>query len=85
MYITRTSEVAGVSRAELMRELDAKPAVRHAPRGGGGPPELSQPDDEPVPAVRRRDRRADFGGSGVRAERELIRLLLHQRRYGGGS
>ena len=81
MYITRTSEVAGVSRAELMRELDAKPAARHASRGGGGPPELSQPDDEPVAAVRRRDRRADFGGSGVRAERELIRLLLHQRRY----
>jgi DNA primase len=81
LYITRTSEAAGVSRDELMRELSAKPAHRHIANGRDGPPELSQPDDEPVPVVRRRDRRADFGGRGVRAERELIRLLLHQRRY----
>jgi hypothetical protein len=31
--------------------------------------------------VRRRERRADHKALAVRAERELVRMLLHQRRY----
>ncbi|HTE47292.1 MAG TPA: DNA primase, partial [Gemmatimonadaceae bacterium] len=88
MYITRTSEVAGVSRDELLRELNAKSNERRASpevHHHGSPP-ASEPDgppefDDPGIVVRAQDRRADRGARGVRAERELIRLLLHQRRY----
>ncbi|MEP6493773.1 MAG: DNA primase [bacterium] len=88
LYITRTSEVAGVSRDELMRELNAKSHERRPPSGvehhgtppgdeTEGPPEF----DDHSAVGRTRSRRADRGTRGVRAERELIRLLLHQRRY----
>jgi DNA primase len=86
MYISRTSELAGVSRETLERELKAPPRpLRSAPRGPaqsvqsetGGPPV----DDEPALPVRRHERRSNHGARGVRAERELVRMLLHQRRY----
>jgi DNA primase len=77
LYIARTSEVAGVSREQLMRELQAASRERRAPGETGPPP--APPVAEP--AVRRRERRADHRGLGVRAERELVRLLLAYRRY----
>lgn len=88
LYITRTTEVAGVSREMLVRELEVAPRERRAPRetGGapretGGPPrDMGPPPDAPVQS-RARERRADHRALGVRAERELVRMLLHQRRY----
>jgi len=76
LYISRTSEVAGVSRDMLLRELAA------APRGRRG---AAQPSPEPPAAhafpVRHTDRRTNHRVRGARAERELVRMLLHQRRY----
>ncbi len=95
LYITRTTEVAGVSREMLVRELEVAPRERRVARETGGPPreggrpprehdgpppDMDSPFDEPMP-VRRRERRADHRALGVRAERELVRMLLHQRRY----
>lgn len=77
MYISRTSEVAGVSREALERELLAGPRERRTPRESGAPPVES----EPTAHVRQRERRSDRAAQGVRAERELVRMLLHQRRY----
>jgi DNA primase len=77
IYIARTSDVSGVSRDALERELLAGPRERRAPRKSGAPPA----DSEPAVQVRERDRRSDRNAQGVRAERELVRMLLHQRRY----
>ncbi|HJU88344.1 MAG TPA: DNA primase [Gemmatimonadaceae bacterium] len=72
MYLTRTSEVAGVSKALLEREVDSKTAVRR-----GGEPEL-----DPVPHRtrdrRRGDRRTEIP-AGTRYEREIIWVLVHER------
>lgn len=77
LYIARTSEVAGVSREQLMRELQAASRERRTTGETGAPP----PSPVAEPAVRRRERRADHRSLGVRAERELVRLLLAYRRY----
>jgi DNA primase len=77
MYVSWTSDVAGVSREALERELLVAPRERRAPRDPGVPPIES----EPAAQVRQRDRRLDRNAQGVRAERELVRMLLHQRRY----
>jgi DNA primase len=80
LYITRTSEVAGVSREELLRELDAGPRLRRAaPADADGPPIFDEPEGPVQQGQTRSNPRR--GGRGVRAERELVRLLLHQRRY----
>jgi DNA primase len=72
LYVARTSEVAGVSRELLEREL--------------GAPGISRPEDAaptPPPARRARtgDRRTNRRAWGARAERELLRVMLHDRRY----
>jgi DNA primase len=90
LYIARTSEAAGVSREQLERELVA-PA--RSSRAGFGPQHHAPLDDDdmlpddgsPAPPVRRADRRLDRKALGVRAERELVRMLLHNRRYVEGS
>jgi DNA primase len=73
LYITRTTEVAGVSREMLERELAEAPRSRPSP------------DDPPAPRrdppVRRGERRHNRVSRGARAERELVRMLLHQRQY----
>jgi len=77
LYIARTAEVSGTLRETIMREVDAAPRERRLPRDPGVPPiEAAAP-----PPVRRADRRADHRAVGVRAERELVRMLVHQRRY----
>jgi len=78
LYVARTSEVAGVSREQLTRELQVAPRERRAPAETGARPETKVGSE---PAVRRRERRADHKTLGVRAERELVRLLLAYRRY----
>ena len=73
LYVTRTSEVAGVSRELLERELGAQPAAS----------EVNEPTEPPPLArpARRADRRANRRAAGARAERELLRVMLHDRRY----
>ena len=75
LYIARTSEVAGVSREMLTSELKVAARQRSAP-----PDDDAPPVDEPVPP-RRPSERPNRREQGVRAERELVRVLLHQRRY----
>ena len=64
--------MSGVSREELVRELAAGPRERRTPSETGAPP------DEPV---RHQERRVNRRVLGARAERELVRTLLHHRRY----
>ncbi len=76
LYVSRTTEVAGISREMLQRELDA-PA-----RGQREPAETGEPPPATAPRTRAgQDRRANHSQRGSRAERELVRVLLHRRRY----
>lgn len=73
LYITRTTEVSGVSREMLERELSEAPKAR---------PEHAPPTHHPAnPPVRKGERRANRSAKGGRAERELVRMLLHQRQF----
>jgi DNA primase len=80
LYIARTSEVAGVSRELLETELAGGGDQRSA---SGTRREGSAPAPLPAGGVRTRvrDRRQNRHALGVRAERELVRVLLHERRY----
>jgi len=74
LYITRTTEVSGVSREMLERELAETPKGKTA----AAEPPMRQAT---TPPVRRGDRRVDRMAKGARAERELVRMLLHQRQF----
>jgi DNA primase len=74
LYIARTSEVAGVSRELLERELGVAQPSAVAP-----PPQTVTPP--PARRTRSRDRRLNRRAVGARAERELLRVMLHDRRY----
>ena len=80
LYVTRTAEVAGISRDQLLRELDAPTRDRQA-RGGRPPMVQGHGAPPPEDQIRQRERRADHRALGVRAERELVRMLLHHRRF----
>ena len=75
LYVARTSEVAGVSRELLEHELGmptvVKPSVAASEERTGAP----------VRRARNRDRRLNRRAAGARAERELLRAILHDRRY----
>jgi replicative DNA helicase len=58
----------------LARELHAGSRARPVP------PDDEPPIEEPIPAPRS-EQRPNRREQGVRAERELVRMLLHQRRY----
>ncbi len=77
LYVARTSEAAGVSRSELERELQAVPRQRRAKAEAG------TAGDEPAVTSRRAadDRPRLYASRGSRAEREVVRILLHERRY----
>jgi DNA primase len=74
LYVTRTTEVAGVSREMLERELTTPSKAPAA-----APPEAQRGRGPEIP--RRAERRTNRVAKGVRAERELVRMLLHQRQY----
>jgi DNA primase len=76
LYIARTSEVAGISRDMLEREL--RSGSRSTP---ARPPSGEEPPATAEIPVRHRDRRQDHHARGVSAERELVRMLLHQRMF----
>ena len=71
LYISRTSEVAGISAEAVAREVDAV-----APRGSAAAERKRSGAEQPSPPARETRRVA-----GPHAERELVRVLLHQRRY----
>jgi DNA primase len=73
LYIARTTEVAGISREMLQRELNAPARGTRESVETGAPP--------PVTVRASPDRRANHARRGSRAERELVRVLLHRRRY----
>jgi hypothetical protein len=60
----------------LSRELDAPARGARPHAETGAPPEGEKPQARAVP-----DRRANRKTLGSRAERELVRVLLHRRRY----
>lgn len=73
LYVGRASEITGVDRTILLREIEqVRPARREEP-----PPAS---DTAPRPAIRNRtqDRRPPRRG-GASAERELVRAMLQQR------
>jgi DNA primase len=79
LYIARTSEVAGVSRDMLVSELSA--GSRSRPTPPDDEPPIDEPPIEAAVPARRSEQRPNRREHGVRAERELVRMLLHQRRY----
>ena len=88
LYVARTSEVAGVSRELLEEELRGGGGGGGGGGRGGGQRSTSsarKQDDvaasAPSVRARGRDRRANRHSAGIRAERELVRVLLHERRY----
>jgi DNA primase len=86
LYLTRASEAAGVAKDLLAREVDAVPGASGRARYGGASPQPADREappsvDEPTRARSRdrrtRDRRAQ--GRGESAERELVRVMVHER------
>jgi DNA primase len=73
LYISRASEVSGVAREVLERELKGRPT----PSISVSPPPA--PRISPVAKVRRGERRAQHGQRGASAERELLRAMLLNR------
>jgi DNA primase len=78
LYIARTSEVAGVSRELLERELGVPGAQRLTTDAATASPAPAPP---PARRARSRDRRTNRRAAAARAERELLRVMLHDRRY----
>ena len=72
--------MAGVSREMLERELRSGSSAPDARRGVHDPTSAIRGRNGSADApVRRGERRRDHWSRGVRAERELVRTLLHQR------
>jgi DNA primase len=82
LYVSRTAEVSGVSREMLERELTESPRQdEKVASSQARSPRQSQGIPETVTNVRRGERRSNRNARGVRAERELVRMLLHQRQF----
>lgn len=86
MYLTRASEAAGVAKDLLAREVDAaaggaRGRTRYS--GPAGPEEQEAPPSVEGPGrARARDRRTQERrkrGRGESAERELVRVMVHER------
>ena len=73
LYVGRASEITGVDRAILLRELGAVRQVTTSPE-----PVVSLPDAVPVRQASG-DRRRPRRGGGNAAEHELVRAMLQQR------
>jgi len=73
LYIARASEVSGVAREVLERELKGRPTPSVA---AASPP---APRISPAAKVRRGERRAQHSERGASAERELVRAMLFNR------
>ena len=73
LYIARASEVSGVAREVLERELTGRPTP------GVTTPPSPAPRLAPAAVVRRGERRAQYNEHGTSAERELVRAMLLNR------
>jgi DNA primase len=76
LYLARASEVSGVAREVLERELTGRATQRVASVEA---PESAAPRISPDARVRRGERRGNRAQSGASAERELIRAMLFKR------
>jgi DNA primase len=76
LYLSRASEVSGVAREVLEREVTGRSAPSLA---GSASPKPTAPRVSPAAAVRRGERRAQHGERGASAERELVRAMLASR------
>jgi DNA primase len=74
LYLSRASEVSGVAREVLERELAGR-----APASPSHAPPAAAPRISPTARVRRGERRAHHGERGASAERELVRAMLSVR------
>jgi DNA primase len=74
LYLSRASEVSGVAREVLERELRGKATPSVSVSSPPPAPRIS-----PVARVRRGERRAQRSERGASAERELIRAILLNR------
>jgi DNA primase len=74
LYLTRASEVTGVAREVLERELTGRSSATIS-----GYSQLSAPRIAPAARVRRADRRIRYTERGASAEKELIRAMLTVR------
>ena len=74
LYLSRASEVSGVAREVLERELTG----RSAP-SSSAPIKTAAPRISPESRVRRGEHRAQHGERGASAERELVRAMLSVR------
>ena len=79
LYVARTSEVAGVSRDLLLKEIlgDRQLATRRQSRLEAA--ENVEASAGAAARVRSGDRRRNHLQEGVLSERELVRVLLHRR------
>ncbi|HJQ11843.1 MAG TPA: DNA primase [Gemmatimonadaceae bacterium] len=76
LYLARASEVSGVAREVLERELTAGPTPRVT---AASSPPAPAPRISPSARVRRGERRTQHAERGASAERELIRAMLFNR------
>ena len=76
LYLARASEVSGVAREVLERELTGRATPRVSPTES---PPATGPRISPEARVRRGERRAQHSEKGASAERELIRAMLVNR------
>jgi len=74
LYLSRASEVSGVAREVLERELTGRGAPSPS-----APVKTTAPRISPESRVRRGERRAQHGERGASAERELVRAMLSVR------
>ena len=73
LYVSRASEITGVDRGILLREL--------GPRTSAAEPQVPRRAELPRPAIRGRtgDRRQPRRDAGTSAERELVRAMVQER------
>ena len=73
LYVSRASEITGVDRGILLREL--------GPRTSAAEPQAPRRAELPRPAIRGRtgDRRQPRRDAGTSAERELVRAMVQER------
>ena len=74
LYVSRAAEVVGVREDVLLRELQEG-------RGPSRTPAITEAKRPPKGPNGRGERRQSYLSSGSRAERELVRVLLHRRQY----
>jgi DNA primase len=79
LYLSRASEVSGVAREVLERELRGKPTPVVSVSSSPPPAPSASPRISPAARVRRGERRAQHAERGASAERELIRAILLNR------